>query len=92
MEKNNSENIKAIKTQSDAVIHFISNLDIEMIETLLDEKYTYLDLKKNVFIKKLEIAFDEFINAGDTQLEVNNGFCSQFTCNNQCSGYRCIFR
>jgi len=46
------------------------------------------DLKKNVFIQKLGIAFGEFITAGDIQLEVNNGFCSQFVCNNQCSGYR----
>lgn len=88
MENYNLINIKAIKTHSDAVIHFISKLDIEMIETLLDEKYTYQDLRKNVFIQKLGIAFDEFITAGETQLHVNNGFCSQFTCNNQCSGYR----
>ena len=88
MEKNNLENIRAITTQSDAVIHFIKNLDIDMIDTLLDDKYTYQDLKKNVFIQKLGIAFDEFMKAGDTQLEVNNGFCSQFICNNQCSGLR----
>lgn len=88
MGKNNSDSINAIKTQSDTVIHFIKNLDIDMIDTLLDDKNTYQDLKKNVFIQKLGIAFDEFITAGDLQLEVNNGFCSQFVCNNQCSGYR----
>ena len=88
MEKNNSVSLNALKTQFDAVIYFIKNLDIDMIDTLLDDKYTYQDLKKNVFIQKLGIAFDEFIKAGDSQLEVNNGFCSQFTCNNQCSGYR----
>ena len=88
MGKNNLENIKAITTQSDAVIHFIKNLDIDMIDTLLDDKYTYQDLKKSVFIQKLGIAFEEFTKAGDTQLEVNNGFCSQFICNNQCSGLR----
>jgi hypothetical protein len=88
MKKNNSVSLNALKTQSDAVIHFIKNLDIDMIDTLLDDKFTYQDLKKNVFIKKLEIAFDEFIIAGDTELMVNNGFCSQFVCNNQCSGFR----
>ena len=88
MEKNNSVSLKALKTQSDAVIHFIKNLDIDMIDTLLDDKYTYQDLKKNIFIQKLGIAFNEFIDAGDIQLEVYNGFCSQFTCNNQCSGFR----
>jgi hypothetical protein len=34
------------------------------------------------------VAFDEFIAAGDRQLEVSNGFCSLYICNNQCSGYR----
>ena len=88
MEKNKSVSLKALKSQSDAVIHFINNLDIDMIDTLLDEKNTYQDFKKKIFIQKLGVAFDEFINAGDTQLMINNGFCSQFICNNQCSGYR----
>ena len=68
MEKNNSVSLNALKTQFDAVIYFIKNLDIDMIDTLLDDKYTYQDLKKNVFIQKLGIAFDEFIKAGDSQL------------------------
>jgi hypothetical protein len=59
-----------------------------MVDDLLDEKYTYQDLKKNIFIQQLSVAFDEFIAAGDRQLEVSNGFCSLFICNNQCSGYR----
>jgi hypothetical protein len=86
--KNNTFKKTKSMTQSDAVIHFIQNLDVDMIDALLDEKNTYQDFKKNLFIQKLGVAFDEFINAGDTQLMVNNGFCSQFTCNNQCSGYR----
>jgi len=77
-----------LKTQADAVIYFIKNLDIDMVNDILDEKYTYQDVKKNIFIQRLSVAFDEFIAAGDTQLEVNNGFCSLFVCNNQCSGYR----
>jgi len=77
-----------LKTHADAVIYFIRNLDIDMVDDLLDEKYTYQDVKKNIFIQRLSVAFDEFIAAGDTQLEVNNGFCSLFVCNNQCSGYR----
>lgn len=87
MKNNTFEKTKSM-TQSDAVIYFIKNLDVVMIDALLDEKNTYQDFKKNQFIQKLGVAFDEFINAGDTQLMVSNGFCSQFTCNNQCSGYR----
>jgi hypothetical protein len=87
MEQNEST-LNHIKTHGDAVIHFIKNLDIDMVDDLLDEKYTYQDAKKNIFIQKLSVAFDEFIVAGDTQLEVSNGFCSEYLCNNQCSGYR----
>ena len=81
MEKNKSVSLKALKTQSDAVIHFIKNLDIDMIDALLDEKFTYQDLSKKVFIQKFGIAFDEFINAGDRKLDVYNGFCNEFVCN-----------
>lgn len=77
-----------IKTHADAIIHFIKNLDIDMVDDLLDEKYTYQDLKKIFFIQQFSLAFDEFIAAGDTQLKVSKGFCNEVICNNQCSGYR----
>lgn len=77
-----------IKTHADAVIHFIKNLYIDMVDDLLDEKYTYQDLKKNLFIQQFSVAFDEFIAAGDAQLEVSKGFCNEVICSNQCSGYR----
>lgn len=77
-----------IKTHADAVIHFIKNLDIDMVDDLLDEKYTYQDLKKNIFIQQFSLAFDDFIAAGDTQLQVSKGFCNEVICSNQCSGYR----
>ena len=88
MRKDNLNKLKGIQTQADAVIHYIRHLDLDMIDTLLDGKYKYQDFSKNIFIQKLGIAFDEFIHTGDFQLEVNNGFCSQFICNNQCSGFR----
>lgn len=86
--KQNENTLDHIKTHADAVIHFIKNLDIDMVDDLLDEKYTYQDLKKNIFIQQFSVAFDEFIAAGDKQLEVSNGFCNEVICNNQCSGYR----
>lgn len=84
----NENTLGHIKTHADAVIHFIKNLDIDMVDDLLDEKYTYQDLKKNLFIQQFSIAFDEFISAGDTLLNVSKGFCNEVICNNQCSGYR----
>ena len=86
--KQNENTLDHIKTHADAVIHFIKNLDIDMVDDLLDEKYTYQDLKKNIFIQQFSMAFDEFIAAGDKQLEVSNGFCNEVICNNQCTGYR----
>jgi hypothetical protein len=86
--KQNENTLDHIKTHADAVIHFIKKLDIDMIDDLLDEKYTYQDLKKNIFIQQFSLAFDEFIAAGDKQLEVSNGFCNEVICNNQCTGYR----
>ena len=86
--KQNENTLDHIKTHADAVIHFIKNLDIEMVDDLLDEKYTYQDLKKNIFIQLFSVAFDEFIAAGDTHLRVSNGFCTEVFCNYQCSGYR----
>lgn len=77
-----------LNTQSDAVIHYIKHLDIDMIESLLDGELTYQDFSKITFIQKFGVALDEFIQAGDTELLISNGFCNEFICNNQCSGYR----
>jgi hypothetical protein len=86
--KQNETTLNHIKNHADAVIHFIKNLDIDMVDDLLDEKYIYQDLKKNIFIQQFSVAFDEFIAAGDTQLQISKGFCNEVICNNQCSGYR----
>jgi hypothetical protein len=77
-----------LNSQADAVIHYIKHLDIEMIETLLDDKLTYQEFPKSSFIQKFDVAFNEFIQSGDSELDISNGFCSVFVCNNQCSGYR----
>ena len=54
MEQNESI-LDHIRTHADAVIHFIKNLDIDMVDDLLDEKYTYQDVKKNIFIQQVLI-------------------------------------
>jgi hypothetical protein len=86
--KNTNTSRPILNTQSDAVIHYIKHLDIDMVETLLDGELTYQDFSKPIFIQKLGVAFDEFLQAGDLELIISNGFCSEFICNNQCSGYR----
>lgn len=86
--KNTNSSKPNLTSQADAVIYYIKNLDIDMIDILLDCELTYQDFPKDIFIQKLRIAFDEFIKAGDSELNISNGFCSEFICNNQCSGYR----
>jgi len=86
--KNTNSSRPILNTQADAVIHYIKHLDIDMIDTLLDDQLTYQDLPKPIFMQKLGVAFDEFLQAGDLELIISNGFCSEFVCNNQCSGYR----
>lgn len=79
-----------LDSQFAAVLYFIQQLDIDMIDTLLDEERTYQDYEKSIFIKKLSVAFDEFIAAGDTFLKYTNGFCRSEYCNFKCKGYRFI--
>jgi hypothetical protein len=79
--------ISTLSTQEDAVIHFIEMLDIDMINTLLDEGRTYQDMEKYLFIRKLGYAFDEFLESGDTFLQTKKGNCEAVTCNFKCKGY-----
>jgi hypothetical protein len=76
-----------LKTQAQAVVHFIQQLDIEMVDSLLDDRLEYQDMRKDLFINKLGHAFNEFIEAGDTFLLASKGFCNSVICNFQCKGY-----
>ncbi len=87
MSKTTNKITSPIITQEDAVIHFIQQLDIDMINTLLDEGRTYQDMEKHDFIRKLGYAFDEFMDSGDTALSNSSGKCDAVKCNFQCRGY-----
>lgn len=76
-----------LKTQAGAVIYFLQRMDIQMINDLLDDKYTYQEFKKNVFIQKLGDALDEFLSSGDTFLNCYTGFCNSEICNYKCAGF-----
>jgi hypothetical protein len=64
-----------IKDQHDALIHFIKNLDVEMVDLILDSAWIYLNTDKPDFIKMLAHCFDDFKNRGDSFLEVDHGKC-----------------
>ncbi len=78
----------ALNTQLDAVVHFITKLDAEMVSTLIDDKYTYQDYVKSKFIRKLGDLFFEFSQLGDSYLHVEKGECYGCTCG--VSGYTFI--
>ena len=80
--KNNDK----LKTQAQAVVYFIQQLDIEMVNSLLDDTREYQDMNKDIFINKLGHALNEFIEAGDTFLYSTKGFCDSVICNYKCNG------
>ena len=73
-------NRPALKTQLDAVIHFITKMDAEMVSTLLNDKYTFQDFSKPLFIRKLGDLFWEFSQMGDFQLIKVRGECYGCSC------------
>lgn len=87
--ESNIQTYKDIKTQSDAVLHFLQHLDIEMIDSVLEPNRTYQDFEKNTFVQKLGYALDEFIQSGDTYLNRFPGQCNSEICNYKCKG--CTF-
>jgi len=88
--ESNIQKYKDIKTQSDAELHFLQQLDIEMIDSILEPNRTYQDFEKDTFIQKLGYALDEFIELGDTYLNRNPGQCNSKICNFKCKGFTFI--
>ena len=86
----NIQKYEDIKTQSDAVLHFLQHMDIEMIDCILESNRTYQDFEKNIFVQKLGYALDEFIQSGDTYLNRFPGQCNSEICNFKCKGFSFI--
>lgn len=64
-----------IENQKDAVIHFISKFDLEMIDAILDEQYNYNDYGKDELLYNLKVVFRQYAEEGDDYLEVNKNSC-----------------
>jgi hypothetical protein len=71
-----------LHTHEEAVIYFISQMDIEMLYDILDDNRTYQDLPKWEFLAKLENVFEKFRAAGDTRLLIFSGRCNGCDCDN----------
>jgi hypothetical protein len=80
-----------LKNQAEAVLHFFKKLDVDMVDQLLDSDRTYSDFDKQIFIRKLGLVFDQFIEAGDEYLILFPGKCGSDICDNAgCPGYAFI--
>ncbi len=66
----------SLNNQYEALVHFFTELDIDMINAVLDDNRTYQDYSKPRFIELLRVALDEFLQAGDTQLIPYKGKCN----------------
>ncbi len=86
----NPLNNKQVRNQSECLIHYFHLMDLEMINELLDNKLTYQNLDKCVFVRRLNRPFTEFIAAGDTRLNYRKGRCNGEGCNYKCEGYSFI--
>ncbi|MBS1776967.1 MAG: hypothetical protein JSS64_11880 [Bacteroidetes bacterium] len=76
------------KNKKELIIESFQKMDSTMLEILLDDNKTYQDAAKDIFLEKLNKAFSEFKEKGDTFLFSHKGFCNSDECNNKgCSGY-----
>ena len=74
-------------TPKEAIIKYFCVMDIEMLEMILDDSYTYHEARKDVFLKKLNEVFDKFKKEGDTELLIHEGECNSKHCNLGKKGY-----
>ena len=75
------------KTQFEAVVHFIQQMDIEMLKDILDDKLTYQHTEKYLFINMLDTAFNTIKKSGNTFLITHKGRCTNSGCPNNAKGY-----
>ena len=81
------KNIRA-HTLFSSLIHYISQMDIDMIESILPDTLTYNDVPKKQFIIALDKLFNEFKNFGDAYLIQFRGACQ--SCRKGYPGYTYI--
>lgn len=73
-------------TQSEAVIYYIQEMDLEMLELILDKDKTYQEVPKATFMESLEKVFNVFKYNKNTKLVGHPGFCNSDICPNACKG------
>jgi hypothetical protein len=70
------------------IIKFISEMDSEMLSEVLSNDITYQDAHKELFVDKLNDAFNKFKRENDSHLTPFAGVCKSKECTNSgCKGY-----
>lgn len=72
----------SLNTKSEAIIHFIEKMDIEMISDLLDDDRTYQDMSKSRFLALLENVFNQMTESRNSSLTAHKGKCGHEECIN----------
>ena len=68
-------------TQLDLVLESFSRMDLERLQDLLVDEFTYADYPKEVFLKQLGVVFQEFKERdADLQLQIFRGACCSRAC------------
>ena len=75
------------RNQKEAVLYYLSKMDLDMVSLVLDEQRTYSDATKDVFIEKLKEVFVNFSSKGDTELRLIPGRCDDCHCHKGHTGY-----
>jgi hypothetical protein len=75
------KNKSHIRNNSNEVIHAISVMDIDLLDSVLDRNLTYQDTTKAIFIKSLEVIFENF-RSEDSFLIPHKGRCISDECPN----------
>jgi hypothetical protein len=69
------------------IIDAFCEMDIERLDTLLDENKTYQEATKPVFLNKLQQAFRQISPEGKERLELRTGVCNAKDCHFGCRGF-----
>ncbi len=75
------KNQATAKNYINEVIHAISVMDIDLLDSVLDKNLTYQDTTKAIFIESLEVVFEKF-RSEDSFLIPHKGRCKSEECPN----------
>ena len=78
-----------LSSEKENIINSIKRMDVEMLNSFLDDSMTYQEASKDVFLEKIKDVFLRLKDLNDRNLKHYSGKCISKKCNNTgCNGYR----